>query len=160
MQASDSVDDFINEEIEAFVKQPWYVPSTKDPPPLPPLLESAFATIYHGIMDPNGQNSNQISLLIFSLLLNFQSLFNPQMLKFLSRTKVQESVFLTYKKVMIRWRVFCLMKQNIRRLVLMILHNNFNPKYQVGTPNTNLPSSNFLRTFLHGCSLLMFQLHT
>ena len=62
MQASDSVDDFINEEIEAFVKQPWYVPSTKDPPPLPPLLESAFATIYHGIMDPTKWTTFKLNL--------------------------------------------------------------------------------------------------
>jgi len=47
-----SVEVFLQKEVEEFVKDPWYVPSTREPPPLPPALEFAFQSVYKKIMDP------------------------------------------------------------------------------------------------------------
>ena len=52
LKNSQTIDEFINQEITEFVKTPWYAPSTKEPPPLPSLLESAYQTVYKTIMDP------------------------------------------------------------------------------------------------------------
>ena len=49
---ADTLEDFINMEHQLFVKHPWYIPSTKSPPPLPFLLDEAFSNVYRTVMDP------------------------------------------------------------------------------------------------------------
>ena len=70
LQECGDVDEFIHKEAEEFIKNPWYVPSTREPPPLPPTLEFAFQSVYKKIMDPlnwSKYNNNLSSNLIFAL---------------------------------------------------------------------------------------------
>ena len=64
LRESESVEDFVTKEFELFVKEPWYVPSTREPPPLPPTLESAFESLYRSIMDPSNWNRYHANLSI------------------------------------------------------------------------------------------------
>ena len=48
-----SIEEFVNQEIKLFVKDPWYTPSSREPPSLPPALEFAFETVYRNVMDPS-----------------------------------------------------------------------------------------------------------
>ena len=48
-----TIEEFLNFQQSEFVKPPWYEKSTREPPPLPPLLEQAFEKIYSTVMNPS-----------------------------------------------------------------------------------------------------------
>ena len=52
LQKSESLEDFIKQELSVFKKLPWYTPSNREPPPLPQLLEVAFQNFYSSMLDP------------------------------------------------------------------------------------------------------------
>ena len=49
----EEIEEFLNFQQSEFVKPPWYEKSTREPPPLPPLLEQAFEKIYSTVMNPS-----------------------------------------------------------------------------------------------------------
>jgi hypothetical protein len=57
-----SLEDFVNSEFISFQKSPWYETSSKLPPLLSFLLESAYHKVYQTIMQPKNWYSYQSNL--------------------------------------------------------------------------------------------------
>ena len=52
LHKSESLENFIKQELTVFKKLPWYTPSNRERPPLPQLLEVAFQNFYSSMLDP------------------------------------------------------------------------------------------------------------
>ena len=139
---ADTLEDFINMEHQLFVKHPWYIPSTKSPPPLPFLLDEAFSNVYRTVMDPaNWYHYSQNVTLEMRIAISKTRALPSQGVG----VYCQDKSLLHLLLLIVRWKLSSLMKQSIRNWI-MTMPPSTNPKFPIGTEDTNLPSSLFLMT--------------